>query len=639
MATSPLAIVLAAIGAVVLLLASGAAGYAAGVWLATAGLAWMVIAAVVLAAIVLALYWLIFRVHRLDLALIGLSAAKNIPAIPFWLSQLPDTIVKLLVRRRQMEQALEGLSSEWRIGGISANGYTFMGLKYSDATARALDPRTRLFLDRPDQFAMAWTTLGNVAESATKKWLPTFSAALADAAASTREFFPTMAKFGLAYNLIILRRIDPADAQLKAALGADWTERMEAVWHAGDLYVIDMTFFAAIAPSSVNFFPRVTPATLTLLRRNPATRDINPFAIRVRDPAGAWVQYLDADPAWIYALQAARTSIGVWGIWLGHVYHWHIVTAAMQMTMFQNLSALHPVRQVFGRQSDFLIAFDQFLLLNWSVAPPTSLSTSVQFLGMIDAYARGRNFSDDDPLTTLAALGLREADFSEREPWDQYPVVRYLLFLWRATERYVGSVVEAFYADDAAVANDAALKRWITASAAPSGGNVRGLPAMTTRTALKSVLTSLIYRVTAHGASRLNQAANPALAFVGNFPPCLQMTSVPSPASRIVFRANGNAPPGTLSLADFLPNTGTIGEMTTFLFTFVYSPPYIPFIPPDGIAEDLPFVGASGIGEVCNQALIRYRKDLRAFIDLYAASSDVAPAPAQIHQWELNIET
>jgi hypothetical protein len=41
--------------------------------------------------------------------------------------------------------------------------------------------------------------------------------------------------------------------------------------------------------------------------------------------------------AWLYALQAAKVSVTVYGIWLGHVYHWHLVTAAMLMTMFENL--------------------------------------------------------------------------------------------------------------------------------------------------------------------------------------------------------------------------------------------------------------------------------------------------------------
>ncbi len=644
MATSPLAtaaLVIAALGAIALLIGAGAAGFAAGQWLGAgpASIVWVIVALVLLAAILAALTWLIFRVHRLNLSLIGLSAAKNIPAVPFWLSQLPDTAVKLLLRRKQMEQALAGLSGEWRIGGIAANAYTFMGLEYADATARALDPRTRLFLDTPDQFAMGWTTLGGVLESATRKYLPAFAASLDDPAAATKQFWPMIAAYGLAYNLIILKRIDPGDASLKTALGTDWTQQMETVWRAGGLHIIDMRFFEAFAASTVNFAPRFTPATLTLLARDAQSREIAPFAIRVRDPAGPWVQFSDADPAWLYALQAAKTSIGVWGIWIGHVYHWHIVTAAMQMTMFQRLPALHPVTQVFGRQSDYLIGFDQFLLLEWSIAPPTSFASSPEFLMLMDAFARGRQFHDDDPLVTIAALGLREADFSAHAPWDQYPVVRYLLFLWEATARYVGSVVEAFYPDDAAVAADADLRRWIAVSGEPSGGNVRGLPEMTTRAALCGVLTSLIYRVTAHGSSRLNQAANPALSFAANFPPCLQRTDVPAPATRIVFRADASSPPGTISLADFLPSTGSIGELISFLFTFVYSTPYIPFIPLDGIDQELSFVGPSGIGDICNQALIRYRQDICAFIALYAAGSDVPGAPAQIHQWELNIET
>jgi hypothetical protein len=94
-----------------------------------------------------------------------------------------------------------------------------------------------------------------------------------------------------------------------------------------------------------------------------------------------------------------------------------------------------------------------------------------------------------------------------------------------------------------------------------------------------------------------------------------------------------------LSLADFLPVTGTIGELISFLFTFIYSPPYTPFIPLAGIREDLSFTGKDGIGETCNEALVQYRTDLQSFIDLYAAGSNVPGVPAQIHQWELSIET
>jgi hypothetical protein len=40
-----------------------------------------------------------------------------------------------------------------------------------------------------------------------------------------------------------------------------------------------------------------------------------------------------------------------------------------------------------------------------------------------------------------------------------------------------------------------------------------------------------------------------------------------------------------------------------------------------------------------NRALVHYRRDLEAFMTLYAEGFNVPGPPAQIHQWELNIET
>ena len=255
----------------------------------------------------------------------------------------------------------------------------------------------------------------------------------------------------------------------------------------------------------------------------------------------------------------------------------------------------------------------------------------------------GRTFFDDDPPNTLDRLGLKVDDFTTlpvgdpaRVEWDRYPVVRYLLKLWDATSTYVGAVVEAMYSSDHSVAHDASLHRWIKASGEPAAGNVRGLPAMHTRADLTSVLTSLVYRVTAHGASRMEPVANPALTFMANFPPCLEISRVPDPNSLLTTR----------ELLGFLPKTGSMGAMATFLFIFIYSPPYIPFIPLAGIDADLSFRGPAKAA--CDKALIQYRREVQAFIEFFAADSNFQnlPAnmnfhsgPAQIHQWELNIET
>ena len=388
-----------------------------------------------------------------------------------------------------------------------------MGMEYSSAVERAADCRTRLPLDAPDQFALSWTTLGDLQENATKHWLKDFAASLSSADEATRQFWPAIAKYGLVFNFIILQRVSPDEPHLKSQHGSAWTPRMDAVWQAGNLYVIDMTFFAQFDSNVVNCAPRFTPGTRTMLERDPVTRAINPFSIQVSDCAER-AYCTVGDPAWLYALQAAKTSITVWGIWIGHVYHWHIVTAAMQMTMFQNLDAQHPVSQLFGRQSDYLIAFNELLLLDWAISPPTSVTTSTQFLQMMNASRRGGIFSMTIPLDTSAGWDCARRTW--RNDWADYPVVRHLLALLRRPT-LCDSVVNAFYRDDAAVASDSALQGWISASGDPGGGNVRGLPEMTTRAALIKVLTSLVYRVTAHGCGRLNQTANPVLSLRGEF--------------------------------------------------------------------------------------------------------------------------
>ena len=52
------------------------------------------------------------------------------------------------------------------------------------------------------------------------------------------------------------------------------------------------------------------------------------------------------------------------------------------------------------------------------------MATAPQFLELIDPYAEGREFFDDDPTSTLERFGLTEADFSVDAPWDQFAASR-----------------------------------------------------------------------------------------------------------------------------------------------------------------------------------------------------------------------
>jgi hypothetical protein len=290
----------------------------------------------------------------------------------------------------------------------------------------------------------------------------------------------------------------------------------------------------------------------------------------------------------------------------------------MQMTMFNTLSPDNPARRLLEPQSSYLIPFDAVLLLQWAAAaPPTSIATGRQFLELIELYAKGRSFFDDDPTTHLEQLGLTESDFTVREPWDQFPIVGDLLAIWDATGRYVDTYVDAAYPSDQDVRRDEQLARWIAASGDAGGGNLRGLPAMDSKAALKRVLHSLIYRITAHGASRLFRSANPVLTFVANFPPTLQDARIPDPSDSF----------DTQALHRYLPNTSTIGSMMLFYFPFWASPPYVPLVPIGGPEAELWFDD-----EARNQALIDFRHFVIDFIEKYE------PDSPQIWQWERNIE-
>ncbi len=350
----------------------------------------------------------------------------------------------------------------------------------------------------------------------------------------------------------------------------------------------------------------VVRSTVAVLVQDAATKALTPELIRVAGGGNQPKIFGRHGPttpaAWLYALQAAKVSVTVYGIWLGHVYQWHLVTAAMLMTMFQTLPAGNPARRLFEPQSSFLIPFDD-VLLQWSAAaPPTSIATGRQFLELIDRFAADRRFFDDDPRTQLERPGVTESDFTVSEPWDQFPVVGDLLAIWDATARCVDTYVDHAYPADRDVQHDRQLERWITKSGDIDGGNVRGLPAMDSKDALKRVLHSLIYRITAHGTSRLYRSANPVLTFVANFPPCLQDATIPDPTDSF----------DTPALHRFLPNTGTIGSMLHFYFIFWATPPYVPFVPLEGTDADLFFDD-----DVSNEALIELRRFVIDFVETH----------------------
>ena len=599
--------------------------------------------------------------------------------------EIVDTLDKLIARGQYLIQAKDGLSIQFTLNHITATAERFMlgtesqvqlagdlrGLltliesflgKVSaasldanrvdsafsrlrakvdawlefrrEASARHLTPiagpsdgddYSAFAMEEPSQFSMAWTTF----EDVFRKGYPhiaEYSAAITDPQEATRQFWPMLRSTALPYNLFVLQKMNAANVSIfRQNFETGWLAKYDDLLEAGRLYGIDMTIFSDLEPQQVtNGTVRFTPSTMTLLEMDDL-KNLNPIAVYVADPTNMnHVQiYTPSSPAWIYGLLAAKTSLTVHGIWLGHVYIQHLVTASMQMTMLNTLPVTHIVYQLLAPHCNYTIAFDLTLLLGWSsLSPPTSISDTGKFLTICNRFSAAHDFFATDPLNTLAWSNLDANDFTDpsvdKQQWNLYPNVQSVLGLWQLTADYVAAVVDMGYPTDAAVAADADLAKWIDVASSQSGGNVAGLPRMASKDALKAVLTSILYRIVFHGIGRLRSVGSPVPTFAPNYPPCLQSTTIPDPQAPL---------PTSELLKTYLPNAGTLGQLISFYDIFAFSAPYVPMIPYQGPDDELFFQHPKA-----NEALIEFRTQVADIIRI------LQPDWIQTGQWPRNIE-
>ncbi len=607
----------------------------------------------------------ITKVHHLPIRDMGFT---EMPAVPFIISETLETIVKLGLRTQEGKMAKNGLSNTFKIQGKTQNAYTFLyddtpvdtGKKDREDLLKRLENVTEkdflninilqthlekgsfsphknkpmkngetytdLFLDDPKDFSISWTNYFGIYKDNVKKHRKEYASVLTDATEATKQFWPMIAENGLAYNLLFLQKVkDDSLDKVKKTFHSEWDTLLDPIHKEGLLYAIDLTIFNHWDATKVNGFDRWTPGAFILLEQDKSSKKLHPICVQIsnKEEAHIYTHKNTTDATWIYALAAARTAVTVYGIWLGHVYHWHIVSAPMQMTLFNTVDESHDLRKLLDPQSKSLIGFNDTLLLLWkTIGPPTSFATAESFLELTNTFATGREFFDDDPRVAMEKLGITKDDFSDGEDWNRYPIVKHLLYFWDASEKMADVFVDTTYADDTAVFNDTQLQNWIETSSDPEEGNVRGLPVMSSKKELKRVLTSLIYRVAAHGNSRQLRSLGPGLSFVSNYPPCLQRRDIVVPDDK-KFTIN--------DILNYLPNTGTIGSMMTFYYIFIFSAPYEPLLPLLGNDTKLYFDDKN---DPRNIALEHFRNKIGDFVIDY--DEDNAPL---IHQWPASIET
>ena len=305
----------------------------------------------------------------------------------------------------------------------------------------------------------------------------------------------------------------------------------------------------------------------------------------------------------------------------------------MQRTLQEQIKdKKHPVQMLLGLRSQHLVRFNGALLDGYfaTIAPPTSIVNQIDLLKLLDNFAKGRMYSDDDPNNQLDWNGIEAKDFSSKPtaPWDLFPAARNLTHIWDLCQDFVRAFMGKYYPTDDTVRKDDALQKWMKASADSKQGNIHGLPPMDKKKALNDVLVSYIYRITAHGVSRLPRTADPWLTFVANFPPCLQREDLPSPDAAL----------STSELLKYLPNLRTIAEICQFYFIFVFAGPFQPLLAA-GDKRDLYFPTKDGL----DTPTITYQDRIIEFAVEFDKANTPPGYPPSVRenlrkQWERSIE-
>ena len=615
---------------------------------------------------------------------INVKGLTNIPGAPK-VSPLNKSsqMVELNDRKNETNKVKNALRRKYSFKAHNDKELTAKAWLYDDANFREKSRRT-ISLEDPKQFMISWTSYGNepLNQNADKKLGAEFAEQLTDAEVATKKFWPQIAKSGTAFNLIgVLRKVkvtrdkvtrdqmpalralfgrpprNPVNEARAAGGGesggggggddAAW-KQIESSYQKDKLYVIDLKILESLPPRHWNDegtdVVRFNPATVTLLEMK-EDKSLEPAFIWVHRPGykrgkaeissdtRIYSRRGSSSGAWLYALQAAKSSVTLYGIWLGHVYHWHSIPAAMQRTLQEQIKdKKHPVQMLLGLRSQHLVRFNGALLDGYfaTIAPPTSIVKQIDLLKLLDNFAKGRMYSDDDPNNQLDWNGIEAKDFSSKPtaPWDLFPAARNLTHIWDLCQDFVRAFMGKYYPTDDTVRKDDALQKWMKASADSKQGNIHGLPPMDKKKALNDVLVSYIYRITAHGVSRLPRTADPWLTFVANFPPCLQREDLPSPDAAL----------STSELLKYLPNLRTIAEICQFYFIFVFAGPFQPLLAA-GDKRDLYFPTKDGL----DTPTITYQDRIMEFAVEFDKANTPPGYPPSVRenlrkQWERSIE-
>ena len=228
------------------------------------------------------------HIDQIPQFILRLAGLGNLPALPIDISEIVESLPKLLERLIEQKPAKDGLSNTYTIAGETKTGQEFLfgeGLDdrlrdaleeihaairanparvingfYKDFLDRHGSPNlihdnanlTGLALETPEQWTISWTTFQGVYEKAQPR-LARWAATMTNVTTAEEEFWPTIAKYGVAFNLLVLQKLTRDNyRKIRRKLRKAWTDDYLRLLDQGRLYAIDMSIFEAVRPNMVD---------------------------------------------------------------------------------------------------------------------------------------------------------------------------------------------------------------------------------------------------------------------------------------------------------------------------------------------------------------------------------------------------
>lgn len=247
------------------------------------------------------------------------------------------------------------------------------------------------------------------------------------------------------------------------------------------------------------------PAPVLVLYERPASgateATLVPVAITVDQPGttpNPLTTPADAE-AWQIAKHYVEVADNNWHFGIGHLWRCHFLMEAFSMATRRHLPCAHPIRILLDPHLRFTLFTNTVAYRYFS---ESGLLYDEMYAGSLDesrALFAAASVARTSVLDALPSrdLALRRMDSGLA----RYPYREDALAWETLVRRYVTGVVDAYYADDAAIASDEEIKGFANELVSVAGGNLAGLfPAIDKPNLIEALALALYTGGAAHSA-------------------------------------------------------------------------------------------------------------------------------------------